>query len=114
MSFASRFPRRKKFLPLLQARKRFRQLSGEQQAYVVSLAAEKWSVSGYDVEHAKAAAERQVNADAVEYGFDPATIMLLLQLIWLIYQLLVHFELLSTATPEIVAEMLDTEVADYE
>lgn len=54
-----------------------------------------------DEEEFKQFFEAKVIADSEEMGFDPATIMLLLQLAWLIYQLLKHFEVISP-TAELV------------
>jgi len=45
----------------------------------------------------------KANADSVEMGFDPATIMLLIQLAVLIYQLLKHFEVISPSLTLVTA-----------
>lgn len=112
MSLRDRFPRRPRFVPLLQARKLRRQLTPEQRSYVDQLTVQKWAVVGYDVDAAKAATERQVSEDAAEYGFDPATIMLIVQLAWYIYQALKYLGLFDAVTPQLVAELIDSETID--
>lgn len=112
MSLRDRFKRRPRFVPLLKARKLRRQLSPEMQAYIDTVVAQKWVAVGYDVELAKAATERQLNEDAAEYGLDPATILLLVQLAWYIYQALKYLGVFDTITPEIVEAVVDTETAD--
>lgn len=112
MSLRDRFKRRPRFAPLLKARKLRRQLSPEMQTYVDTLVAQKWVAVGYDVELAKAATQRQLNEDAAEYGLDPATILLLVQLAWYIYQALKYIGVFDTVTPEIVEAVVDTETAD--
>jgi hypothetical protein len=112
MSSRNRFNRRPRFIPLLKARKLRRQLSPELQAYVDTLVAQKWVAVGYDVELAKAATERQLNEDAAEYGLDPATILLLVQLAWYIYQALKYIGVFDTVTPELVDAVVDNATAD--
>lgn len=112
MSLRDRFKRRPRFVPLLKARKLRRQLSPEMQAYIDTVVAQKWVAVGYDVELAKAATERQLTEDAAEYGLDPATILLLVQLAWYIYQALKYLGVFDTITPEIVEAVVDTETAD--
>lgn len=46
------------------------------------------------------------NADSATYGFDPMTIILLIELAMLIYKLLKHFDVLAP-TPEFVSFMID-------
>lgn len=112
MSLRDRFKRRPRFMPLLQARKLRRRLSPELQGYIDSVVSQKWVAVGYDVELAKAATQRQLNEDAAEYGLDPATILLLVQLAWYIYQALKYIGVFDAVTPELVEAMVDSETSD--
>jgi hypothetical protein len=111
MSRNSRRPTSRRFIPLLRARKLRRQLTPEQREYLDAVVAQKWTVVEQNVELAVAATERQIRDDAREYGFDPATILLLVQLAWFIYQALKYLELLEP-TPALVREILETETID--
>lgn len=77
-----------------------RKLKSEQRQYLDRNVAEIFGEARDETEF-KQFFEAKVSADSAIMGFDPTTIMLLIQLAMLIYQLLKHFEVIQP-TPELV------------
>jgi hypothetical protein len=84
-----------------------RKLKAEQRQYLDRIVAEIFSEAKDETEF-KQFFEAKVASDSSRMGFDPTTIMLLIQLAILIYQLLKHFEVIKP-TPELVGVMCGDE-----
>ena len=74
------------------------------------MAAEIWSETG-DIGEAERITKLKIEHDSGEMGFDPATILLLVQLAVAIYQALKHLNVLAP-TPELVGALFEGSVDD--
>ncbi|WP_292295067.1 hypothetical protein [Marivita sp.] len=83
-----------------EARRLRRNLSSEQRRYIDETAAGIWRETG-DLGEASRVTKRTLENSSTEMGFDPATIMLLIQLAILIYKALKYFQVFSP-TPELI------------
>ena len=97
---------------LRDARRERSKLTPEAQLFVDRLTAEIWSESG-DVGEAERLTRRTLEMQGPQVGFDPATIIMIVQLCILIYKTLKHYKLLSP-TPEFVGVFFDEKVEDQE
>lgn len=77
-----------------EARKARRNLSADQRAYADRITAGIWSDSG-DIGEAMRVTEIKVGNDAQSMGFDPATILMIVQLALLIYKALKALNVMS-------------------
>jgi hypothetical protein len=82
-----------------------RRLSFGQRGYLDGVTSEIFSEAGSEAEFAQFF-EAKVRHDSQTMGFDPMTILLMIELAMLIYKLLKHFNVL-TPTPEYVAFLID-------
>lgn len=96
-----------------EARRRRRDLlrsgrvSTEQMAWLESTAADIFAETG-DIGEAERITKTTLEARASELGFDPATILMLIQLAILIYKALKYLNVLNP-TPELVRAILETD-----
>jgi len=91
----------------MQARKMRRKLTPETRVYVDRIAAEIWSECR-DIGDAEQITAKTMEMQGASLGFDPATILMIVQLCILIYKALKHFNVLSP-TPELVAALFEGE-----
>lgn len=91
----------------IEARRARKNLTQEQRRYVDRIAADIWSDSG-DIGEATRITEIKVGHDARSMGFDPATILMIVQLALMIYKALKALNVLSP-TPELVSAIFETE-----
>jgi hypothetical protein len=91
----------------IEARRIRRRLTPEARHFADRLTAEIWSESR-DIGEATEITRKTLEMQGRQLGFDPATILLLVQLAILIYKALKYFNVLSP-TPEFVAAMFETE-----
>lgn len=89
------------------ARLKRRQLSAEVQDYTDRIASSIWAEYG-DIGQAHAITEKIVRRDAESKGFDPQTVILIIQLALLIYQTLKRLNVMSPST-EIVTALFEGE-----
>lgn len=89
------------------ARLKRRQLSSDAQEYADRIAASIWSEYG-DIGQAHAITEKIVRRDAESKGFDPQTVILIIQFTLLIYQTLKRLNVMSPST-EIVTALFEGE-----
>lgn len=89
-----------------EARKLRRSLTHDHRAYIDRIAADVWSDTG-DIGEAMRVTEIKVNSDAQSMGFDPSTILLIVQLAILIYKALKQLNVLSP-TPDLLSAILET------
>lgn len=89
------------------ARRMRRKLTPEARLYVDRIAAEIWTESR-DIGEAEQITAKTLEMQGKNLGFDPATILMIVQLCILIYKALKHFNVLSP-TPELVAAMFESE-----
>lgn len=89
------------------ARRLRRRLTPEARRWVDRTAAEIWTEAG-DVAEAERLTARTLEMQGRQLGFDPATIMMLVQLAILIYKALKYFNVMAP-TPELVAAMFESE-----
>lgn len=87
------------------ARLKRRQLSADAQEYADRIAASIWAEYG-DIGQAHAITEKIVRRDAESKGFDPQTVILIIQLALLIYQTLKRLNVMSPST-EIVTALFE-------
>jgi hypothetical protein len=88
-----------------QARRMRRKLTPEARVYIDRATAEIWSEAG-DVAEAERLTMRTLEMQGRQLGFDPATILMLVQLAILIYKALKYFNVLAP-TPELVSAMFE-------
>ena len=88
------------------ARRLRRQLEESHQAYIDRVTAEIWTENA-DIGDAERITRAKVEHDAESMGFDPATILLLVQLAVAIYQALKHLNVLAP-TPELVGALFES------
>jgi hypothetical protein len=91
----------------MQARRLRRRLTPEARVYVDRIAAEIWTESR-DVGEAEQVTAKTLEMQGRQLGFDPATILMIVQLCILIYKALKYFNVLSP-TPEFVGAMFESE-----
>ena len=91
----------------MQARRLRRQLTPEARLYVDRMAAEIWSECG-DIGEAEQVTTKTMEMQGPRLGFDPSTILLIVQLAILIYKALKHFNVFQP-TPELVAALFEGE-----
>lgn len=91
----------------MRARRLRRQLTPEARLYVDRMAADIWAES-QDIGEAEQTTIKTMEMQGSRLGFDPATILLIVQLCILIYKALRHFNVLQP-TPEFVAAMFEGE-----
>jgi hypothetical protein len=80
-------------------------LNARQLAWFESTVADIWGETG-DIGEAERLTKTTINARAGELGFDPSTILLLVQLAILIYKALKHLNVLNP-TPEVVLAIFE-------
>ena len=85
-----------------EARKARRNLSADQRAYADRLTADIWSDSG-DIGEAMRVTEIKVNSDAQSMDFDPATILMIVQLALMIYKALKALNVMSPSLDDMEA-----------
>jgi hypothetical protein len=93
-----------------EARSLRQQLKAESRSYIDRLCADIWSETG-DIGQAESITKTKVEADSQVYGFDPATILLLLQLALAIYKALKFMNVLAP-TPEVVTAFFEGNESD--
>ena len=91
----------------MNARRLRRKLTPEARLFVDRMAAEIWSESR-DIGEAELVTNKTMEMQGRQLGFDPATILMIVQLCILIYKALKHFGVLNP-TPEFVAAMFEGE-----
>lgn len=84
------------------ARVKRRQLSADAQEYADRIAANIWSEYG-DIGQAQSITETVVRRDAGVKGFDPQTVILIIQLALLVYQTLKRLNVMSPSTEMVTA-----------
>ena len=89
------------------ARKLRRKLTPEQRVYADRIAAEIWSETG-DIGQAEEYTTRTLQANGSRLGFDPATILLIIQFLILVYKVLKELNVLAP-TAETVTAIFETE-----
>jgi hypothetical protein len=82
-----------------------RKLTPEARVYIDRVTAEIWSEAG-DVAEAERLTMRTLEMQGRQLGFDPATILMLVQLAILVYKALKYFNVLSP-TPELVSALFE-------
>jgi hypothetical protein len=91
----------------MQARRLRRQLTPEARLYVDRMAAEIWSECR-DIGEAEQVTTKTMEMQGPRLGFDPSTILLIVQLAILIYKALKHFNVFQP-TPELVSALFEGE-----
>jgi len=91
----------------MQARRLRRQLTPEARLHVDRMAAEIWSECR-DIGEAEQVTTKTMEMQGHRLGFDPATILMIVQLCILVYKALKHFNVLNP-TAEFVAAMFEGE-----
>lgn len=86
----------------IEARRARKQLATEHQFYIDRLTSAIWSDRG-DIGLAMADTEIKINRDAAVKGFDPQTVIMLIQLALLIYQTLKRLNVMSPSTEMVTA-----------
>jgi hypothetical protein len=94
----------------MQARRLRRKLTPEARLHVDRMAAAIWSDYA-DIGSAEIETRRTMEMQGSRLGFDPATILMIIQLCILIYKALKHFGVLQP-TPEFIAAMFESEGDD--
>jgi hypothetical protein len=82
-----------------------RKLTPEARVYIDRVTAEIWSEAG-DVAEAERLTMRTLEMQGRQLGFDPATILMLVQLAILVYKALKYFNVLAP-TPELVSALFE-------
>lgn len=93
-----------------EARSLRQQLKADTRAYMDRICADIWSETG-DIGQAESITRAKIAADSQEMGFDPATILLLMQLALAIYKALKQLNVLSP-TPEVVTAFFEGSESD--
>jgi hypothetical protein len=94
----------------MQARRLRRKLTPEARLHVDRMTAEIWSECR-DIGEAEIVTQKTMEMQGARLGFDPMTIMMIVQLAILIYKALKHFGVLQP-TPEFIAAMFESEGDD--
>ena len=89
----------------MNARRLRRQLTPETRLFADRMTAEIWTECN-DIGEAELVTTKTMEMQGRQLGFDPATIMLIIQLAILIYKALKHFGVLNP-TPELIAAMFE-------
>ena len=89
----------------MNARRLRRQLTPEARLFADRMTAEIWSENP-DIGDAELITTKTMEMQGRQLGFDPATIMLIIQLAILVYKALKHFGVLHP-TPELIAAMFE-------
>jgi len=89
----------------MQARRLRRKLTPEGRLFVDRLTAEVWSENP-DIGEAEIVTTKTLEMQGRQLGFDPATILMIVQLCILIYKALKHFGVLNPS-PELVAALFE-------
>jgi hypothetical protein len=93
-----------------EARTLRQRLKADTRAYMDRICADIWSETG-DIGQAEAITRAKIAADSQEMGFDPATILLLMQLALAIYKALKQLNVLSPS-PAIVTAFFEDRESD--